>query len=284
MWIQVNQVFFIGADGERAPYGPGEPTLVGQPIGLLLLLTYAGPYVESIVSPGVSAQSSTVLVPSTYNASNGAPLVIYHHGVGEGGDAITADALKLATVQELTIAGYIVAGSAAYGENLGNSNSLTAYVDLYTYVTETYNVTRTVAWSQSMGGMSGLLSISDGSIPYVGWLGTYPVCDLRWMYDNGYSTEIKTAYGIASDGSDYATETSGHDPLLLLGTEFDDLRMRFYASASDSVVSKEHNSDEMAVLVTDHAVEHVVVVCTGNHGDTSHFQSEDYISFFDRCV
>lgn len=227
-----------------------------------------------------------ILVPKTYQAGTPAPLVIYHHGVGEDQTAITTDTLKLDVIDRLLRYGYIVCASNNGGDNWGNDASLTATTNLYNYMTANYNISRVVFLSQSAGGPSGLLSLG-GAIPVKGWLGIYPVCNLANMFGGNaglFAPNIRAAYGIAPDGSDYAAKTAGHDPVLVAAATFDNIRMRFYASASDMTVTKADNSDQMATLVTGHATEHEVVVCTGIHGDPSHFQTCDVVAFFNRCV
>jgi len=233
-----------------------------------------------------SGSKVLVLVPANYNAVTGAPLVIYHHGVGESHLDMIDNKLKRDTIDALLAAGYIVASSegGTPASNWGNDSSITAYQELYTYCSANYNITRVCALSQSMGGISGLLAVADGTVPYKGWLGVYPACNLAWCYANGFTGAIKTAYGIASDGSDYDEKTAGHDPVLLDGADFTGIRMRFYASSDDLMVTKADNADVMAALVADYAAESVVVACTGVHGDPSHFIPAEYVAFFDRCV
>ena len=78
--------------------------------------------------------------------------------------------------------------------------------------------------------------------------------------------------------------TAGHDPVLLAAAKFHGLRLRFYASAADVTVNKVANSDQMQTLVAGQATESVVVVCSGVHGDPSHFRPVDYSAFVNRCV
>lgn len=242
---------------------------------------YGFAWLESTMGSG---QNAIILMPDDYDPVAGAPLILYHHGSGATELALMESLIttKEACVKALLDAGYIIAASNAYGNNWGNDNGIAAYNELYAYMAATYNITRVCAWSQSMGGLSGLNGVLDGTIPYKGWLGSYPVCNLWWMYTKGWNLVIDAAYGI--NGTPYAVATAGHDPVLHAANTYNGLRMRFYASAGDVSVSKADNSDQMATLVTGHATECDVVVCTGTHGDPSHFQAADYLAFFDRCV
>ena len=195
-----------------------------------------------------------------------------------------SDALKVELREALLAEGHILAASNAHGDNWGNADAIADYNALYADAAARYTVNKVIFISQSMGGMSGLLCVEDGTIPVDGWLGIYPACNLAWCYAQGGSflVSIKAAYGIASDGSDYAAKTAGHDPVLLDGTAFT-IPTRFYASAGDTRVTKADNSDAMALVVDAYATENDVVVCSGAHGDPSHFQPSDVVSFIERC-
>lgn len=231
------------------------------------------------------SQPFLLLFPGDYATAKPSPLVIYHGGVGETASASRTDALKQSLIQAILDAGYIVAASNAHGDNWGNDDALADYLELYRFTRLCLDISRTVLLSQSMGGCSGLLTAADRPFAIKGWAGIYPVCDLRSIYDlGGLTASIKTAYSIAADGSNYDAQTAGHDPILQPATDYSGLRMRFYASDGDTIVPKADNSDNMAALVGATATEYEVVACSGNHGDASHFQAEDLIAFFDRCV
>lgn len=233
------------------------------------------------VNVTLDGQAAQYLVPETPSGT----LVIYHHGSSEDEGAWTDDALKAALRGALLAEGHILAASNAHGNNWGSAAALADYLALYTDAVTRYDVIKVVFLSQSMGGLSGLLCVADGTIPVAGWYGIYPVCSLADMWADGlgtYADAIKAAYGIAPDGSDYVAKTAGHDPLLLAGSLYD-IPMRFTASPDDTVVDKTANSDAMSALVADYTPEETVVACTGNHGNPSHFQPDDVIAFIDRC-
>jgi len=228
----------------------------------------------------VSGQAAMYLLPTVEQSGT---LVIYHHGVGETKSAWLDDALKYGVCKALLQQGHILAGSTAHGNNWGIQLSITDYINLYNDAAARYAISKVVFLSQSMGGLSGLLCVADGTIPVAGWYGIYPVCNLKNMYDAGtFTAVIRSEYGIAADDSDYDARTAGHDPVLLSGALFT-IPMRFTASASDTVVNKTANADSMSTLVAATTPEEAVVVCSGDHGDASHFQPGDVVAFFDRC-
>lgn len=228
------------------------------------------------------SQPFLLLLPDEYDGS-AVPLIIYHGGTGETMSAPRTDTLKQTLITYLLSNGYAIVASNAHGNNWGNDASLADFVELHTWAKSQITPSVTLLLSQSMGGMSGLLTAAARPFAIAGWAGIYPVCNLADCYTNPtFETQINTAYNIPGGGT-YAEQTAGHDPVLLSASAFAGLRMRFYASASDTIVSKTNNSDAMATLVDATATENDVVVCSGDHGDTSHFQPADLIAFFNRC-
>jgi hypothetical protein len=230
----------------------------------------------------IGGQAATILTADGLNPTLPAPLVIYHHGAGEDQDALLTDALKAGIVSAMLDAGFIVAGSNAHGNNWGNQNSLDDYSALYTYISANFNISAVIHLSQSMGGISGLLCTAAGSPVPAAWVGIYPACSLSAAFGANagiFAADIRAAYGIASDGSDYAAKTAGHDPLLIAASTFAGRRLRFYASTGDTVIPRASHSDPMAVHVSGTAAEATVISCTGNHGDPSHFQPANLLFF-----
>ena len=176
---------------------------------------------EKRVTTSPNGQDIHVLIPSGYDAAVGAHLVIYCHGHG-GSDENLVDRSSddtAAFLDRLIDDGYLVASSHQRGSNWGNDEAIEDIVDLYAYCVTNFRLRETLLWSVSMGGLSGLSAVKDKRIPNIkGWAGIAPVCNLASMFDNNtgtFAAAIRTAYGIAADGSDYAALTSGNDPVLL---------------------------------------------------------------------
>lgn len=243
-----------------------------------------GGYREVSANSFPSGQRIMVLVPSSYSDSVGAPLIIYHHGVGEDERALLKDRLKGECVKALLKAGYILAGSNAHGNNWGCREALDSYVELYRYLISHYRIERTSFWSQSMGGMSGLLALRDKRIPNViGWLGTYPVTNLKSSYGmKRFAEQIQASFHF-SESSEFGERTTGFDPVQLSPESFKVQRVRIYASTQDTVVPKVDHTDVLARILAKGRREFEVVTCRGEHGDPSHFNPAEYVAFFDRC-
>jgi hypothetical protein len=265
---------------------------LSNPGSLTYTATVAALYTRVDTTDTITGQNIMVLVPSAASSnpySSGTPtkVILYAHGSGENQTALLSDSLKLGCVQALLDAGYILAGSNANGNSWGNQAGTDAYRALERYVRANYNVRPEGVgiWSQSMGGLTGLNALAQGKFPVVGWLGTYPACNLADIYSIGtYDGAIDTAFGITGGGIyTYGNQTYGNDPALMKGFSWKHTPMRFYASSGDLVVPKATNSDVLAALVAGCCRESVVVACTGNHGHTSHFVPSEYVDFFNRC-
>lgn len=247
---------------------------------------------STVTATSPNGEDITILVPSSYDADVGAHLVMYCHGNNgsdeEMGARVVAE--QAAWIDALIDEGYLLAASHMSGNNWGNDDAQADMVDLYAYCVTNYRLRDTLIWAASMGGLPGLLAIDDDRIPRVkGWLGIVPVCNLADMFDNNTGTHaagIRTAYGIASDGSDYSTQTSGHDPVLLNASRFADVGFMFIASSGDTAVDKSQNADVMHALVQSEAFESSIVEHTGDHGDSTRYgvAVPDGINFFARCI
>lgn len=234
----------------------------------------------------IGGQNIMVLVPGTYSAATPTNIILYCHGAGEDQTALITDTLKFACRDSLIAAGYILAGSVAGGANVwGNQTAVDAYAALDKYIRNNYNVRAVAVWSQSMGGMGGLQTISQNKVDACGWLGTYPVCNLANLYSlSVYTADINTTFGITGVGNaTYSNKTHGADPVLKPARAYKKIPFRFYASAGDTTVPKVNNTDQLQAIVLASKQEAVTVVCTGNHGDPSHFVPSEYLAFFQRC-
>lgn len=247
-------------------------------------------YTQVNATDPIHGRSIMLLVPSSgsanpYNPANPTKAIIYVHGAGETEAALLSDSKKLGCITALLNAGYILAGLS--GANWGTQVSTDYFVGLEKYLRDNYNIRAegVGVWSQSMGGYNGLQLVAQGKVPVVGWLGTYPCVSLSSLFANvSFTNSIITAHGITGSGSGtYANRTRGQDPSLYQGYAFRHVPMRIYASPGDTVVPKAQNSDVLLAAVTGCTREAVLVACTGDHGDTSHFIPSEYLDFFERC-
>lgn len=230
----------------------------------------------NLTTPTVGGQAAQYLVPT---APLNGKLIMYVHGAGD--TLLWLNTNAIGTREALLRQGYILAGSAAAGDNWGNQAGLDSYTALYNDILTRFpSVSKIMMYAGSMGGMCSLLTIGNNTFPVKAWYGVFPVTNLAAEYALSFTAAINTAYNIPGGGS-YATQTAGHDPNLLSGSLYT-LPMRFTASPSDTTVPKTQNTDLEAAKVAATTPEHFVLTSFGAHGDASNFMPSDVVSFFGR--
>lgn len=244
--------------------------------------------VDRIVYTPELGDNVRVVVPGSYDSRIPAPLVMYHHG--SGGTALSPqndDVNERAVMTALADLGYIVASCNGTGvSQWGNDAEQDAYYNLYQFVAARWALGPVLHYGKSMGGLSSLLTIANRRVPSAGWYGLDPVCSLQSMYAVA-AAQYQAAYGIAVDGSDYASKTLGHDPLLIAQANpsaFGGLPMRFCASPGDTLVYKAANTDPMRTALGTPVTEQSLLTTSGAHVATTHFVIADVTAFFARCT
>lgn len=215
-------------------------------------------------------------IPKDYDPTTPTRLVIYTHGLGGNAHQHYEDTNMANVSRALANAGYIVVGCNDHGNNYGNSSAVADNLLTYQYMIDHYNIGDVYVIGQSMGGLPALNIVSKNQIPNIKALvGIYPITNTSWAYGNSlFTAGINSAYGI--DGShSYSTQTATYDPQTLSASAFRSIPMKLYASTGDNIVSKSQNSDLFAAKVGA-----TVVACSGDHGDPSHFQPSDVVTFF----
>ncbi|HVW17582.1 MAG TPA: hypothetical protein VHB30_04990, partial [Solirubrobacteraceae bacterium] len=200
---------------------------------------------------------------------NGAA-VLYVHGYGEDQAAAITALDKRDVVAALLRAGYVVAGSDAHGRaSWGNRASVEDYLALVRWL-HRRGLRRIVVLAQSMGGLAGLRIVDD--VRPAAWIGIFPVCDLRALYELGeYAASIRAAFG----GSfPHESHLSPVVPARLAG-----LPMLFFASPADTEVPKATNTDACAAAYRARGARVTVVPTAGRHGDPSSFQPDRVLAF-----
>jgi pimeloyl-ACP methyl ester carboxylesterase len=239
-----------------------------------------------IVVLGWGADGETterIALPGDYDPAVAVPLVLFAHGSSTDESSVLGTSMvKVYTA--LLQAGYAVASSSQHGNNWGNDASVQDLESLYRDVADRVDVeNRAFLLAESMGGLSSLRLAAEGDVPVAAWAGIYPVTDLGAAWQDGERrADIRSAFGIRPDGSDYALRTAGADPALIDPSAFDGLAMRFYASWQDTVVPAQEHSQAFLRRVVGHVSEGALVTHVGNHGDPSAFRPTDIVAFFDR--
>ena len=218
----------------------------------------------------VNADKFRIALPTTYDSRVPTPAVILFHGNGSDEFTWTTNANMKAVAEAFLNAGFIcLSVTDANTTTWGAQASLDAYAAGYQYLRDHYAVGGVIIYANSMGGIESLLMLAENRIPGVAaWIGTVPTFDLANNYANAlFTSVIKTAYGIASDGSDYAVKTAGHDPALINPVRFRSLPMWALVATDDASVNATANGLALAARL-EAVTDFTLVQVTGGHSTT----------------
>lgn len=224
----------------------------------------------------VNGQNARVYLPTGYRKNYAIPFVMMFHGAGET-DVLNSE--QTAFVNAVNAAGYAVTSCAYHGNAYGSADVMADYAALFSLITKTYAVNGIVILGDSMGGVAALNVIQR--VVAGGVLGVYltrPVYNLRNRWDNGRQSDIRPAYGIAADGSDYATKTAGYDPALEPLWKFRSLPFHIRTSPSDTQVVPSIHGLKLAAALAPYSVV-TTSEASGPHGDPSHYATAPFLTF-----
>jgi hypothetical protein len=225
-------------------------------------------------------------VPAGHVDLNPGALAIVAHGFG--GNAGFLDTPNLVGTRDALLEhGFIVCDAFAHDKAWGNDDALNDYARAYQYLAQ-YVLTPTdvLLHGTSMGGLTVALLYATTRIPNVRMVCTVDAAfNLAYAYAKGtYQPSIKTAYGIAADGSDYSLRTAGHDALLRPAFNYDAANWLFFASHDDSSIAQASNTDVFLANFAGNLATYQLVQCIGEHVDPSHFQPVPVLAFWDATV
>jgi hypothetical protein len=239
---------------------------------------------------GDGTQSWKIYLPKNYDSRIPSPVAIVWHGNGTDETQWSINTNMKTMQKALVEAGYIVLACSlnASKTTWGNQASTNAYYQAYKYLKSNYAIGSVVFYANSMGGIESLNALAENKIPCCAWAATVPTYDLRNNYDNPMFTgAIRGAYGIAPDGSDYATKTAGRDPALMSPYAFRCVPMMALAPADDAAVSKAENTDKLIDAVKNTAIEVQRIDVpngTGGHSFLVEPYKQQIIDFFNKYI
>lgn len=224
-----------------------------------------------------------VWLPSEVKTSGNTLVIWSHHH--SGSELISPANYSYPYAHTSVNEGWIFAASNMHGDQWGNATAQTDLLNLYNYVNTRWPVSKVILMGSSMGGLATANAISHDTVPNVVGAVTHDgVLSLSSIYANAsYTASIKTAYGIAGDGSDYAARTDGWDPILASASLFTDIPWRFYGGDGDVTVPPASHMDPFAVHVAA-APEKATLRHSRTHLSTDGVWSDDFAAFVHRCI
>lgn len=228
---------------------------------------------ESITSPinfttPINNQNARLTFGNTPYSNDGPMLlIIYFGGVGSG-PTLTPPPEYASLAND----GIIWARCNFEGDHYGSPKAMQDVGNVYTQACKLAPIGGVMLLGNSMGGMGALNALLTGVVP--GVLGMYltdPVCNLWDRYNSTRQGLIQTAYGIASNGSDYSTKTAGYDPMLRHWTDFRGTPVYCIASTGDDLVPIATNAQMLYDTFSQHLDFTLDVHTTAGHGAADRF-------------
>ncbi len=225
-----------------------------------------------------------VWLPTGYVSGDPVRLLLCCHNAGGSETVPFGPVYGAAAIASAQAAGYMLAAvGTGTGREWGNPASVADYAAAHATLLSSYNVTGTVLWGASMGGLAAATLTANGSITGLrGVLLMVPVLSLASMYaDNpAYRTEIDTAYSASSGQGATVAAAANCDPYLRTTSLFAGIPFRMSASDGDTVVNKAHNMDAFAGKITG-VTQVTTQTTTGDHGDASNWVWSDFSGWLD---
>lgn len=195
------------------------------------------------------------------------------------------------TIETLLNAGYIVCGCENYGDLLfGNNDCRNACVDFFYHMVNFWNVQDRC---YMIGASNGALTCLNASYILQGRVRAmvlqYPITCLvnQYVSNQSHQAWIRTAYGISNASitpTELAKAVATHDPLTT--DVVNDIKVgtvppiSLYYSPDDPAVLPDYNSIPFAELLDDSNKVVETTVCSGGHGDHTHFDPDAFLHFF----
>lgn len=246
---------------------------------------------DTVINTVVQGDATRAWLPPSYDSRKPSPLLLYCHGVG-GHVNFTWTGQSLGGTngfpergyyQTLVSNGVIVVDSELQGDNWGNAAGVNAVSNVLFWCRQHFNISGVFLQGASMGGLASLNFIDQHKSEVNGWIGLYPVASLSWMYNNGWTANINTAYNIPGGGT-YAQQTAGSDPMLQNPRRFYRVPMIAFESPSDTTVLATSNSVLLSSRLTGFSANNIVSVKSGLHGDPSHYDAPATLNFIKACL
>jgi len=183
--------------------------------------------------------------------------------------------------------GWHFAASYMHADQWGNSTAQADLLDLYNMMATRETFARVVLMGGSMGGLATANAVIKSTIPNT--VGAYIIdgaVSLSAMFagnTGAYASSIRAAYGIAADGSDYASKTATWDASTATGSALSAIRWRFVASTTDAGVIQTTNTDVFRPIAAVNGIESGLVQHLGGHLGGGAASPADFVAFVKRC-
>jgi pimeloyl-ACP methyl ester carboxylesterase len=237
------------------------------------------------INPLGGDDNAQMVVPAGVQAGDPVTVLIASHGHGGSYLTFQNDA-NSRTVRDMAIdAGWVFISPDMHGNRWGNPTAVADVVRVRDYAAALFDVGKLHLYGQSMGGMAMMQVVAQGVLPEVERLAVIaPACNLG-LINNTESTlwsTLRSAYGAATDGSDFDTRVLPYDPVANhSASQYAGIRFKVWASNSDALIPKVGHID--AFVDAGRTVEmesFELVTVTGGHLSADHYRTAEFMSFF----
>lgn len=239
--FNVNNLYVFNGDSRGLSGASIGPVGARKAVASVLPLATYEAVTQRIHWSGDGINDFKLWLPTTYDSRKPLPLIIAFHPRGSSENFLTSN---LSTKTAILNAGYAVL-TCTYSANRttwGAQASLDAYTAAYNWARSLYPIGPVGIFATSMGGIESLLFLAERRVPGIAaWVGVSATTNLADNYANGFAGDINAAYSIS--GGNYATQTAGHDPMLLDASSFRGIPLYFLTATDDATVSKANNTD-----------------------------------------
>jgi hypothetical protein len=242
-------------------------------------------YVEAVVDPFGVGDTLLVCVPAS--VADGADVTVMMCAHGHNGSEQTINNSQMVSTRDKALdKGWLVISAYAHGNAWSNDTALADYARIPTWVGETWTLEHLLLHGQSMGALTMANFYSRRLATKIrGMVGIDGAYNLAQAYSQAtYKPSIRAAYGIASDDSDYAEKTAGHDATLLEATTFTGRRLFISASPADTAIPKVDHSDVFVAMLGSEPADLEVVEGTGGHVTSPNYFPTSAHAFFDEAI
>lgn len=234
----------------------------------------------------LNGDACRALVPTGYDTVSDPVVFVALHG--HGGTQATIDGAGITPRRDHYLdLGHVWVSSNAKGNAWATDAAQQAYVDVATWADTNLRVsTHQVLHGASMGGLTAALMYARGLMSKVVCaILVDPAVNLAYAHGKApYQAAIRTAYGIAGDGSDYAAKTAGHDAVLRAPADFTGKRLQLSASPADTSIAKTANADVFMTNMAGAPRLLQLVATTGPHVDPANYPLQPFVEFVDAAL
>lgn len=221
------------------------------------------------------------ITPPQHGFSNTTPLILAMVFEGLGDERLEVRSSYMPIIND----GVVWLRSRFFGNSYGSPSAMALARELWEMALDEFPIMGTVVLGNSMGGVAALNALTTQAIPSL--LGVYltdPVVDLRQRYDNGRAGQIREAYGIAADGSDYDQKTKGYDPALRSPEDFMGVPIWVTTSSLDTTVKMDLHTGLLENKLRSYKNMNVLDTGSSGHNAPDRFSYSRLKAFIDLCA